>query len=400
MVKEAMMKKRALFSELEKYLAHKNALIITGMRQVGKTTLMKQVFEIVKSPKLWFDFDNPLETMIFENDDYRGIYEQLLKEAGNPHERLTVFIDEIQNHPEISKIIKYHIDHYGVKYIVTGSSAFYLRRLFPESLSGRKFLFILPPLSFQEYLYFLNKKERPQPETDLRQKIHQPLSYLDYKKNENDFDSYQEYGGFPEVVLSADTSTKKLVLKNIFASFFEKDIRLVSDFSDIRELRNLILLLAPRTGNRLDITRLAQELGVSRKKVYDYLELLQGLFLVYLVPRYSQSIDKSVAGGQKVYFSDTGLLQQIGKVNEGQLFENSIANMLRPYGELAFYNKRNSSEIDFIVNKELAFEVKVRANDRDLARLGKLSQSIGLDNYYLVSKTFTNLEKTIFPALL
>lgn len=68
------MKKRFLYHNLIKYLEHKNALVITGMRQVGKTTLMKQIFNEVSYPKSWFDFDNPLDMLHFENIDYDAIY--------------------------------------------------------------------------------------------------------------------------------------------------------------------------------------------------------------------------------------------------------------------------------------------------------------------------------------
>jgi hypothetical protein len=119
---------------LTKYLKHKNALVITGMRQVGKTTLLKQLFdETQEQPKVWFDFDNPLDQKIFEDVDYRSIFTRLQRLAQvKPQQRLTVFLDEIQNYPEITKVMKYLIDHYGVKFVVTGSSSFYLKNVLPR----------------------------------------------------------------------------------------------------------------------------------------------------------------------------------------------------------------------------------------------------------------------------
>lgn len=149
------MKKRLLYYELIKYIQHKNALLITGMRQVGKTTLMRQIFEDIQQPKLWFDFDNPLDQKVFEDIDYKLIHKRLL-DVAKGEGRLSICIDEIQNYPEITKVVKYLIDNFGVKFYLTGSSNFYLKNLFPESLSGRKFLYQLSPLSFQEYLYFNN----------------------------------------------------------------------------------------------------------------------------------------------------------------------------------------------------------------------------------------------------
>ncbi len=393
------MQKRYLFYDLLKYLKHKNALIITGMRQVGKTTLMKQLFEEVDSPKLWFDFENPLDLLHFEDINYDAIYNRLKQDAKLVSgERLFVFIDEIQNFPDITKIMKYHIDKFKVKYVVTGSSNYYLKNLFPESLSGRKFLFLLKPLSFNEYLFFNGKSEQSIPDKTLGLK--NSYSLLDYKKYETDYNDYLEYGGFPEVVTTGDAETKKLILKNIFSSFFEKDIKILSDIKDIREMRDLILMLVPRTGNLLDITRLSSELGIVRGKVYEYLELLQGVFFIKLVPKYSKSIDKSVAGGRKVYFEDTGLLNTIGKVNDGQLFENAVANQLSYYGDLYFYNKRGVSEIDFILDKKIAFEVKLKSSVSDLNLLKKRAAELDVQDYYLISKGYSETKKTVFGMFL
>ena len=393
------MKKRFLFHSLRKYLDHKNALVVTGMRQVGKTTLMQQLFAEVAAPKLWFDFENPLDLLHFENSNYDAIYELLKKEASAGKKRLFVFIDEIQNFPQITRIMKYHIDKYRVKYIVTGSSNFYLKNLFPESLSGRKFLFILHPLNFREYLYFNDKVDAPAMTCDAKDLIPND-SFLEYKKYEADYADFLQFGGFPEVVVTEDADTRRLILKNIFASFFEKDLKLISDLKYIRDLRDLILLLVPRSGNILGVTKLANELGLNRVKIYNYLELLQGVFFLRLISKYSKSIDRTVAGGRKVYFADTGLLNIIGNVNDGQLFENAVANQLQHYGELNYYNKRSRSEIDFILNKKIAFEVKLRATRQDLDKLERNAVKLGLKKWYLISRNYTNLPKTIFPMLL
>ena len=393
------MKKRFLFNTIKKYIDHKNALVITGMRQVGKTTLMKQVFDEITAPKLWFDFDNPLDMLLFEEIDYHKIYQKLKNQANATGDRIFVFIDEIQNLPEITKIIKFHIDHYNVKYIVSGSSNYYLKNLFPESLSGRKFLFILPPLSFQEYLYFNDKAQPGDSITDFNEIIINQ-NRIDFEQKSLDYNNYIEFGGFPEVVLTKEIEIKKAVLKNIFASFFEKDIKILTDIKDVRELRDLILLLVPRTGNILDITKLASELGVNRVKIYNYLEFLEGVFFLQLIPKFSNSIDRSVAGGKKVYFADTGILNVIGKVNDGQLFENAVANQLKFYGNLSFYNQRKTAEIDFILNNETAFDVKLTATEKNLLRTKQLSEKIGINQSFIISSNYCNVENTIFPMFL
>lgn len=391
------MYKRYLFHTIYPQLQHKNAIVITGMRQVGKTTLMRQLANAWDYKHIWFDFDNPLDLLLFENIDYKQIYEELRQEVGaKSGERFLVCIDEIQNFPEITKIIKYLIDHYGVKFIVTGSSNYYLRNLFPESLSGRKFLYILHPLSFREYLYFndLLLETEIQPNTDEAFKNHSATSV---HKRKEFYDEFINFGGFPEVVLTKDYDTKRLILRNIFASFFEKDIKVFSELKDVKELRDMIILLGPRNGNILDVTRLSSELGINRVKAYSYLEFLEGTYFLQLVPKLTHSIDRSVAGGKKIYFSDTGILNLITKTNPGQLLETAVANQLKHYGKITYFNKRNTAEIDFILNEEIALEVKQKAIEPDLRKLEKLAINLDIKRYYIVSNTKVTMDNVVYP---
>lgn len=391
------MQKRLLYYQIAPLLNHKNALIITGMRQVGKTTLMRQLYDNLKvDSKLWFDLDNPLDQKVFEDINYDSIYDRLHQQAGVNKDRLFVFIDEIQNFPEITKIIKYLIDHNKVKFVVTGSSNYYLKNLFPESLSGRKFLYQLNPLGFKEMLYFremITKKEALIGDLVKNGLI----DVFTFERRKILYEEYLQFGGFPEVVTTTDTQTKMAILKNVFASFFEKDLKILSDYKDIRELRDLILLLVPRVGSLLDVSKIASELGVERQKVYGYLEFLQGVFFLRLIPKYSKSIDRSVAGGRKVFFSDTGLLNTIGKVNAGQLLENAIINQLDSYGKTSFYNQRNSAEIDAILDDKIALEIKIRGSIRDLVKLQKLSSKLGLKKSFVISQSYLKNDFFLSP---
>lgn len=393
------MKKRLLYYELVKHLSHKNALLITGMRQVGKTTLLRQIFEEVSEPKLWFDLDNPLDQKVFEDEDYNVIYKRLV-DMGKRSSRLSVFIDEIQNFPEITKVIKYLIDHYGVKFYLTGSSSFYLKNLFPESLSGRKFLYELPPLNFREYLYFREVVTLKEVQEFALEDAINKNSIFTHKARIAEYEDFLTYGGFPEVVTTEDKDTKVMTLRNIFASFFEKDIKILSDYSDIRELRDMILLLVPRVGSMLDVTRLSSELGIDRVKVYRFLEFLQGTFFIRLLPRFSKSIDRAVAGGKKVYFNDTGLLNVIGKVNEAQVFENAIINQLSSYARVSFYNKRNTAEIDAILDRDTTFEIKLNGTQQDLSKLASLSSELSIVQSYVISKRFQESKGFLSPVVL
>lgn len=377
------MKKRLLYYEIEPYLTHKNALVIVGMRQVGKTTLMRQLYEkLGEESKVWYDLDNPLERKIFEGDDYRVMAERVMREAGGKSERVVVFLDEVQNLPEVTKFIKYGIDHYKIKFVVTGSSSYYLKNLFPESLSGRKFVFELSPMSFREMLYFREIIELGEARSD---KWPEANDEIEAKKRMGYYEEYLKWGGFPEVVETKRVEDKRRILKNIFTSFFEKDLQFLADLSQMRELRDLLLLLVPRVGSLVDVSKIARELSISREKIYQYLELLQGTFVIDLMSKYSKSIDRSVAGGKKIYFGDNGILRTIGEVNRGQLLENAVVNQLKRYGELSYYNRRGESEIDVIVNKKMAVEVKMIGTQHDYVKLGKLADGLAIKNRVVVS---------------
>ncbi len=394
------MKKRLLYYELAKHFSHKNALLITGMRQVGKTTLMRQIYDEINGSKLWFDFDNPLDQKVFENVDFDSIYKHLTGMAKTSKEKLSICIDEIQNLPEVTRVIKYLIDHYAVKFYLTGSSNFYLKNLFPESLSGRKFLYELSPMHFGEYLYFKEYISLKEAQKHTLDHAYKENSIFIHKAREAAYESFLVYGGFPEVVMTDDKQTKEMVIKNIFASFFEKDIKILTDYADIRELRDMILLLVPRVGSMLDITRLASELGVDRAKIYRFLEFLQGTFFIRLLPRFSKSIDRTVAGGKKVYFTDTGILNVIGKVNEAQLFENAVVNQLSLFGKVSFFNKRNTAEIDAIVDTHTAFEIKLTGTKQDFVKLSALSSELGIKQAFVVSKKFQENKGFLSPTVL
>lgn len=190
------------------------------------------------------------------------------------------------------------------------------------------------------------------------------------------------------------------MLKNIFASFFEKDLKILSDYKDIRELRDLILLLAPRVGSILDVSKLSSELGIDRPKVYGYLEFLQGMFFIKLLPKYSKSVDRSVAGGRKVYFLDNGILNIVGRVNDAQLLENSVISQLAPYGQVSFYNKRNTVKIDAIIDGKFALEIKHKGAEADLKKLKATAGKLKIKKSYIISKIFVNKNGFISPVIL
>ena len=280
-----------------------------------------------------------------------------------------------------------------MKFFLTGSSSFYLKNLFPESLAGRKIVFELSSLTFEEFLVFKGvKREIP---AILKEK-EQHKNFVAYQKTEKLYKEYLAFGGFPQVALADDEAQKKLYLKDIFTSYFEMDVRRIADFRQMSSFRDMLLLLMQRVGSKLDISKLSSELGVSRETVYSYLAFLEGTYFIFRDPPLSQNVDREVSGTKKIYFCDNGIINLFGKVSDGALLENAVFKNIHQHGKINYYQKRSGAEIDFILpDQKTAFEVKKRAYEQDFVRLKKLSEALNIDECYVVSQDYSTASGTI-----
>lgn len=384
---------RRILPQLEKELQTRQIILLTGMRQVGKTTLLAHLFDQIGSEnKAFFDLENPFHRKVFEEKNYDHIWNNLKEFGINNKEKAYIFLDEIQNLPEISRVVKYLYDHWPVKFFLTGSSSFYLKNLFPESLAGRKIVYELFPLTFQEFLIFKGIERTPPPTFGQKARQKNEVAHQKYSKL---YQEFMEFGGFPAVVLEESPARKTQFLEEIFKSYFEQDVKSLADFKDLSKLRDLIVLLVPRLSSKLEISKLASELAVSRETLYNYLSFLEQTYFVSLLPRFTKSVDRQAAGRKKVFFCDTGLANRLGKASLGQLFENSVFQNLRPEFEVCYYSKNNRSEIDFVINKRIALEVKLTASRRDIANLEQAAEKLDLGESYLTTLNFSPEEEVI-----
>lgn len=379
---------RKILEEIYPQLAAREIIVITGMRRVGKTTLLQMIYDEIESDnKVFLDIENILEQKVFEEVDYNNIWANLQTYGIVNSEKAYVFLDEIQAMPQIVKAIKYLYDHYDVKFFLTGSSSFYLKNLFPESLAGRKMVFELFPLTFEEFLWFKGVERKAHHSFREKEKN---KNFISYEKAKKLFEEYLAFGGFPQVVLADGEAQKKLYLKDIFTSYFEMDVRRLADFRQLSVFRDMLLLLMQRVGSKLEISKVASEIGMSRETVYSYLSFLQGTYFIFLIPPFSRNVDREVSGTKKVYFCDNGMINLFGKVSDGSLLENAVFQNLRHYGRVNYYQKRSGAEIDFILPDErMAFEVKKRGREQDYRRLEKLCHSLNMKEGYVISQDFS-----------
>lgn len=389
--------KRRLFSLLKKQIHTQEIVVLTGMRQVGKTTLCRMLFnEIESNNKVFLDIENPVEQKIFEEQDFNNIWANLQPYGISKKEKAFLFLDEIQAMPGIVKAIKYLYDHYQVKFFLTGSSSFYLKNLFPESLAGRKIVYELFPLDFEEFLVFKGAEKIFYPTFPEKEKNKNEVVYEKFKKF---YDEYLNYGGFPKVVLTDDLEQKKEQLNDLFKSYFEKDVRLITDFREIHAFRDLLFLLMQRVGSRLEISKLASEVGASRQTISSYLSFLEGTYFISLISPFTRNVDREISRTKKIYFCDNGILNHFAKLSEGALFENAIFQNLRKYGKVNYYQRRTGVEIDFILaEKNIALEIKQTGREEDQEKLTRLAKDLKISESYLITKQFSPRTNFI-PAL-
>lgn len=387
---------RKIEKELKKSLNSKEIIILTGMRRTGKTTIMTALLNSIPGKnKVFLDLENPLNRKIFEEANYDNILKNLEKYGITVREKAYIFLDEIQLMSQIPSAIKYLYDHYDIKFFLTGSSSYYLKNLFAESLAGRKFIFELYPLDFEEYLVFQGKKKDFFSDFKEKEEKKSEIGFELYNKY---YDDYLEFGGFPGVVLKSDITQKQKALNDIFTSYFEQDVKTLADFKNINKLRDLIIILSARVGAKIEISKISSELGVSRETIYTYLSFLENTYFISLVKPYSKNVDKEVSGARKVYFCDTGILNLLKNSSQAAILENAAFRALKNYGKINYYQKRTGAEIDFVLNENIGFEVKSQGGSFDTIKLAKASQRIGLKENYVISKKYSK-ERGVILAM-
>lgn len=385
-----MIIERELYKKIAPLLDSPEAIIITGMRRVGKTTLLKYIFEQVESDnKLLIDLENPANQLLFEERNYERILDNLKVLGLTNSQPAYVFLDEIQLVKNIPAVVKYLIDHFKIKFFMTGSASFYLKNLFSESLAGRKYIFELFPLGFRE---FLNIKNSPINIESLPAEITPAI----FEQIDPYYSEYLQFGAFPGVVKKDDVREKKLMLEDIFSSYFQLEISGLGDFRKSNVIRDLIFLLMERIGSTLEYNRLAAELGVSRQTILNYFDFLESTYFITRIRPFHRNRNLEIRKTPKCYLCDTGLARHFSRASEGALFENAIFNQLRLQGELHFYRKKSGSEIDFLLDEQSAYEVKLSPSAADLNRLKTLCATLGFKNFRVISRRYSQIPEVLY----
>ncbi len=346
--------KRKLFSELVDHLSHKEMSLIIGPRQAGKTTLMemlKKRLDAGGERTLFLNLDIEWDRPHFESQ--AALLKKLELELGR--QKGYVFIDEIQRKEDAGLFLKGLFDlKLPYKFILSGSGSLELKQKIQESLIGRKRLFELSTITFEE---FINHRTKYRYEENL-------VDFLSIEKDRAGqlLAEYMTFGGYPRIVMATEQREKLRLIDEIYRSVLEKDIAYLLKLDKPDVFSALIKILAGQVGQLMNYSELASTLNVSYPTIKKYLWYAQKIFIVELLSPYARNVRKEISKSPVSYFWDLGFrnysLGLFGHlespVEGGFVFENLVFLLLRQKlglkaAKLNFWRTKDKAEVDFVI---------------------------------------------------
>lgn len=330
--------KRQITSQINRLKKGFPVIAITGPRQSGKTTLIKNIF-----PKYaYFNLENPETLGIIENDPAGFINTNNQK----------IIIDEIQRVPQLLSYLQSTVDEQKVmgNFIISGSENLLLSQKINQSLAGRAAYVNLLPLSNQEL------SQNKLLSNNLHQQIFTGFYPAIYDRKIDPVDYYNQY----------------------IATYVERDLKQISQISNLSSFRNFLALLAGRIGQLINLSSLANDTGVAVNTIENWISILEASYLVFRLQPHHKNFGKRYVKSPKIYFNDVGLacrLLTLSKPSElkshfliGGLFENLIITEIKKHilnhsksSKLYFFRDSNNNEIDLIIDSgitQIPIEIK------------------------------------------
>jgi len=332
---------------LDANLGSKEIIFLTGLRRIGKSTILKQfIYKLIHEKEI-----NPKQILYLSLDAYlfrdNSIIE-LVREFKKLNklklkEKVFLFFDEVVHKETFNQELKNLYDLGNVKIFASSSSASLLRDK-KAYLTGRTITYEIEPLDFDEFLKFKNysckKSEK----------------YL----LEKYFEEYLEYGGIPEYVLTKDPN----YITNLVDSIIYKDIVAFHNLKNHLIIKDLFKLLCERVGKQVSFSKIAKVLGIGKDSVKDYIYYFIDSYLFYMIEKDAKSLNERIANNKKIYCADVGIKNVTGGFRDlGSIYENLV--FLKIKNKNPRYMKFDGIELDFKFNDNL-IEAKygLKLNDK------------------------------------
>jgi hypothetical protein len=397
---------RILLEELKKWMDRREILAIKGPRQSGKTTLLEMLKEwLIKERGV---SERNVIYLTFEDREILEKFDINAKEfvkrfIQNEKERYYFLIDEAHYSKEIGQKLKLLYDtHKNIKFVITGSSSMEIISSTAKFLVGRVFSFELLPFNFYEFLNVKDKgllkiyseKNKLIKELILKGKNFDiPKDDIFIKDLLALLKEFLTFGGYPEVVKSRSEEEKRIVLKNIFNTYLEKDIISFLQITETIKFRKLISTLSSLIGSLINYETLANTCKTYYKDIIHLLDILEQTYIIRLLRPFHKNLVTELRKNPKIYFLDYGLRNY--SINNfvdfdlrpdaGKLVENFTLNQIKFMSEnlfLNFWRTTAKAEVDFVLsdaNKTIPIEVKFQSFRKE-----KISRSLHsfISNYH------------------
>jgi len=349
--------KRKIYNKILNHLNHPEITLITGSRQVGKTTIIKQ---------LQADLEKQGKKTVFLNLDIESDFsiletqEKLLFAIKNQvgESKAYIFVDEFQRKINGGKFLKGLYDmNLPYKFIITGSGSIELKEQVHESLAGRKKIFEIGSLTFEEYLNYQTNYEFEN-KLESFAKIYSERASL-YLLN------YMTFGGYPKLALVDGVEEKRQFMQEIYNSYLIKDVIALLNIEKTNAFQKLIENLSILDGKLINISQLSSNIGIASQTLEKYLWYLEKTFIISKVRPFSGSPLKEINKSYTYYFNDLGLKNLISanfiepseRIDWGFDFQNyvflTLKNKLKEKEPISinFWRTKDDAEVDFVIKK-------------------------------------------------
>lgn len=325
---------RVQLAEIERAAHLPHAVIISGLRRVGKSTLLAQLAHRIGEAAFYYVNFEDDRFLGFQAEDANDLYQALLELFG---ERRIFVVDEVQNISGWEHFVRRFMDM-GLKFYITGSNASLLSRELGTRLTGRYVPVELFPFSFIEFLNF-----RSYPIPDLER-----LTTADRAGLQKQVDEYMRLGGIPDPLKYPELP----LLRTLYDDVLYRDIATRYHVEEVKALKELAFYLMSNPASQVSFNKLKEQFRLgSVNTIKNYIEYLENSWLIFMLNVYDYSVKRQQIAAKKVYSIDSGLTNAVGfhfSPNTGKLLENLVFLALRRQtSEIYYYTTPAGFEVDF-----------------------------------------------------